>query len=519
MRIPVLDSTLRDGAQGVDVSFSVNDKLAIAQALDDYGVGYIEAGNPGSNPKDMEFFTRSGELHLKNSKLTAFGSTRRKDISAECDPNLRALLAANTSVVTIFGKSWDLQAVEILGVTTGENLLMIKESVSFLKSHGKEVIFDAEHFFDGYAHNPDYALETLAAAAEAGADILCLCDTNGGSLPLTLYETVRAVVKQFPGFTIGIHTHNDSGCAAANSLLAVDAGAAHIQGTFIGIGERCGNADLSAILPTLALKTGMEPDGDISKMYAIARRIAEIANLAVNENKPYVGDNAFSHKGGMHIDGILKNSASFEHIEPGAVGNKRRILLSEVVGRGGILEKIKPYAPGLAKDDPRLTEISQQIKELEFAGYQFEAADASFELLARKILGTFTPHFRLVMYKTIGEFSPHQDEMPSTATVKVDVNGLTEITAAQGCGPVNALDEALRKALRRFYPALSEMKLTDYKVRVLDQKSGTAAQVRVLIESGDASGRKWATVGVSDDIIKASLTALIDSIEYTLNNS
>lgn len=516
MKLSVLDSTLRDGAQSADISFSVNDKLAIAQALDDYGVGYIEAGNPASNPKEMEFFARAGELRLSHAKLAAFGATRRKGCAAETDANLAALLAAETPAVAVFGKSWGLHVREILGVTFDENLRMISDSVGYLKAHGKEVIFDAEHFFDGYKDDPDYAVAVLRSAAKAGADILCLCDTNGGTLPLALHQAVAEIAAAFPGVTLGIHTHNDAGCAVANTLLAVDAGVRHIQGTFVGFGERCGNADLSSILPCLALKAGFEADGEISRLTTIARKIAQISNVSLPTGKPFVGKGAFTHKAGMHIDAMLKNSASCEHIDPSLVGNKRRFLLSEVAGRGSVLEKVKPYAPGLTKDDPRLAEIIQKLKESEHYGYQFEAADASFELLTRRVLGTFTPHFRLVMYRTIGEFPPVDGEMPSTATIKVDVNGQTETTAAQGHGPVHALDNALRKALCVFYPGLSEMKLSDYKVRVLDQKAATAAKVRVLIESSDSSG-SWTTIGVSGDIIEASLTALIDSIEYKLS--
>ncbi|MDR1563639.1 MAG: citramalate synthase [Oscillospiraceae bacterium] len=516
LKISILDSTLRDGAQGVDISFSVNDKLAIAHALDEYGVGYIEAGNPASNPKDLEFFARAGELKLKNAKLAAFGSTRRKGITAEEDSNLKALLDANTPVVTIFGKSWDLHVKEILGASLEENLSMISDSVRFLKSHGKEVIFDAEHFFDGYLADKVYAMSVLSAAARAGADVLCLCDTNGGTMPLILYRIVADVALVFPNTPLGIHTHNDTGCAVANSLLAAEAGASHIQGTFVGFGERCGNADLSGVLPSLVLKSGMEVEGNIAQLFTTASKISEIANVQLSASKPYVGKNAFSHKAGMHIDGVLKNSTSFEHIEPSLVGNKRRFMLSEVAGRGSVLEKVKPYAPELRKDDPRLAEIISKLKELEHFGYQFEAADASFELLTRKLLGTFKTHFKLVLYKTIGEFPPLQGELPSTATIKVDVDGQTETTAAQGHGPVHALDNAMRKALCVFYPQLSEMKLTDYKVRVLDQKAATAAKVRVLIESTDATGT-WTTIGVSDDIIEASITALIDSIEYKLS--
>lgn len=518
--LSVLDSTLRDGAQGVDVSFSVNDKLAIVAALDAFGVSYIEAGNPASNPKDLAFFERAASLTLRHAKLVAFGSTRRHDMTAEQDSNVAALLAAHTPTVAIFGKAWELHVTDILRVSREDNLAMIADTVAYLRAQEREVIFDAEHYFDGYLANPDYALAVLKTAAAAGADILCLCDTNGGTLPLNLYrivdETQNALRSEYPQVPLGIHTHNDGGCAVANTLLAVEAGATHVQGTFIGFGERCGNADLSSVLPSLALKGGYAMNGDLAQLTATAQAIAEIANVQLSPGKPYVGRGAFSHKAGMHIDGVLKNRLSFEHVDPASVGNERHFLMSEVAGRGSVLEKIRPYAPDLTRDDPRLASIITRLKELEHDGYQFEAADASFELLTRRILGTYTPHFSLIWYKTMGEFPAPAGELQATATIKIEVDGTSETTAAMGKGPVNALDNALRKALCVFYPHLSEMQLSDYKVRVLNQKAATEATVRVLIESTDKTDT-WTTIGVSDDMIEASLEALVDSIEYMLS--
>lgn len=514
-KIEILDSTLRDGAQGEGTSFSVNDKLSIVKALDDFGVDYIEAGNPGSNPKDLEFFQKAGTLELKNSKLCAFGSTCRHGVNPRDDANVKSLLSANTPVVVIFGKSWDMHVTEVLKITLEDNLKIVKDTVAYLKSQGKEVIFDAEHFFDGYKANPAYALEVLKAAASGGADNLTLCDTNGGTMPSCVAEVTGIVVNMFPDLKIGIHCHNDTGCAVANSMLAVDAGAAHVQGTFIGIGERCGNADLSVIIPNLRFKCCYETKGKLETLCATARTVAEIANTQLYDFKPYTGGSAFAHKAGMHIDGVLKISGSFEHINPALVGNKRRFLLSEVAGRSTVIAKIQSYAPNLTKDSPEVSVILEKLKEMEHDGYHFEAADASFELLVRKILGTYKPHFKLVLYKTMSDYPVPEGGMPAAATIKIEVDGKEEITAVMGRGPVHALDLALRKALAVFYPQISEIQLSDYKVRVLEQNSTTAAKVRVLIDTADDKNR-WTTVGVSDDIIEASLIALVDSIEYKL---
>lgn len=514
-KIKILDTTLRDGLQGEEIAFSVSDKLNIVRLLDEFGVSYIEAGNPASNPKDCMFFEQAATLSLKNSKLCAFGSTRRKDIQACEDSNLNALVQANTQVVVIFGKAWDWHVSEVLKATLEENLLMISDTIRYLKQFEKEVIFDAEHFYDGFCANREYAIKVVETAISAGADVVCLCDTNGGILPTKLYSITKEITTQFETSEFAIHAHNDSGCAIANSLMAVEAGITQVQGTFIGFGERCGNSDLSTIIPNIVLKEGIACDGDLTKLCSIATAISEISNSKLEKNRPYIGKGAFAHKAGMHIDGVLKNPATFEHINPEAVGNRRRFLLSEVSGRGMVLEKIKPYAPTLEKGSPELETIIEKLKILEHFGYQFEAADASFELLVKKITGTYQKHFSLVLYKTIGDFPVPEGECSASAMIKIEVDGKTEITAEQGNGPVNALDKALRKALVVFYPSISTMQLSDYKVRVLEQNAATAAKVRVLIESTDGAAT-WTTIGVSNDIIEASLSALIDSIEYKL---
>lgn len=511
----VFDSTLRDGAQAEGISFSVPDKIKIVQALDALGIAYIEAGNPGSNPKDLEFFEEVGKLELTTSKMTAFGSTRRHSIAVEDDRNVQSMLTANTPAVAIFGKSWDFHVTDVLQTTLDENLAMIRDTIAFFKEHGKEVVFDAEHFFDGYKENPEYAMASLQAAVDGGADVLCLCDTNGGGFPSEIQTVTARVVETF-ATPIGIHCHNDGGMAEANSVMAVEAGAVHVQGTFNGIGERCGNANLCTIIPTLQLKQEFRclPDEELVNLTATSRMIAEIANIAFNERDPYVGKSAFAHKGGMHIDAVNKSTRSFEHVDPGLVGNERRILMSEVSGRTTILKKIQRVMPELTKDSPETKDIMNTLKHLEHVGYQFEGAESSFELVVRKELGKYRPFFELNHFRTIGE-QPSNGRFSSSAIIKINVDGQEEVTAAEGDGPVNALDKALRKALEVFYPQLKEVHLTDYKVRVLDTKDATAAKVRVLIESSD--GRDfWTTVGVSTDIIEASWLALVDSIEHKL---
>jgi 2-isopropylmalate synthase len=516
-RITVLDSTLRDGAQGEGISFSVTDKLNIARALDDLGVDLIEAGNPGSNPKDLDFFKEARSLGLKNATLAAFGSTRRGGVRCEEDDALRSLLGADTPVVVIFGKSWDLHVKQVLKVSPEENLAMIRDTVAFLKASGRRVIYDAEHFFDGFAADGDYALLTLRAAAEAGAECLALCDTNGGSLPDRVGELTARVVREL-GLPVGIHAHNDSGLAVANSLVAVQAGAVQVQGVLVGFGERCGNANLSTIVADLAFKLKLEclqPDS-MPKLSRITRSVAEIANVNFDEGMPYVGLKAFAHKAGMHVDAVLKTTLSFEHVSPETVGNERRILASEVGGRSVILERVKKLDPTATKESPLVAQVVKRLKEMERLGYQFEGADASLELLMRKAAGKYKPFFELGHYRTIGE-PPSEGRPSSQALVKVRVEGEDAISAAEGDGPVHALDLALRKALEKFYPTLGAMRLTDFKVRVLDSKSATAATVRVLIESSDGEGA-WTTVGVSTDVIEASWIALVDSIEYKLIN-
>lgn len=468
-KVYFLDSTLRDGAQSVGISFSVQDKVKIARILDELGIDYIEAGNPGSNPKDMEFFERLQNNPLRHAKVTAFGATRKKNTPVEQDANLRSLLSAGTACVTIFGKSWDIHVTDILRAELPENLNMIRDTVSYLKQQGKEVIYDAEHFFDGYRANPDYALGTLQAAYESGADCLCLCDTNGGSFPDFVQEVTRLVKARFP-VAIGIHAHDDAGMAAANSVLAVTAGATHVQGTLAGFGERCGNANLSTVLANLQLKLGYDcvPAAALERLTSTVHEVADISNISVGKNMPYVGANAFSHKGGMHVDGVMKNSMTFEHVSPDAVGNSRRVMMSEVAGRSAILEKVRGFYPEIRKDSDEAARITDMVKQMEHQGYQFEGAEASFELEVRKLLGMRPKFFELQMLSVVDEPQSELRKKPSLASIKVLVGDRLEITAAEGLGPVNAIDAALRKALEVFYPEIGEIRLTDYKVRVLD---------------------------------------------------
>lgn len=517
-KITILDSTLRDGAQGEGISFSVQDKINIVKALDELGVAYIEAGNPGSNPKDLEFFQEIKKIKLESAQVVAFGATRRKGISCAEDSNLQSLLAAETETVVVFGKSWDFQVTDILKATLEENLQMISETAAFLKSAGRIVIYDAEHFFDAWKANREYALQTLEAAVSGGASVLALCDTQGGSLPMDILNITRDVTEHFNGrVEIGIHAHNDSGLAVSVSLMAVEGGASHVQGTLLGFGERTGNANLSTIIADLELKMKCIclPAGKLNQLTPVARRVAEIANLMMDPGMPYVGSNAFAHKAGMHIDAVTKNPAAYEHIAPDTVGNDRVFLMSEVAGRSTIIERIKKFDPSVTKNSPVVAEIIKKMKDMEHAGYQFEGADGSFELLVRKNLGKYQPFFKLHYYKTIGEKPPLDETLCSFAQLKIEVDGQLEITAGEGDGPVHALDTALRKALERFYPAVAQIRLTDYKVRVLDSKSTTASKVRVLIESSDGAD-SWSTVGVSTDILEASWLALVDSFEYKL---
>lgn len=516
-KINIFDSTLRDGAQGEGISFSVKDKIKIVQLLDSIGVDYIEAGNPGSNSKDLEFFNEVHSLDLKHTKIVAFGSTRRKGIDVKDDANVQALLTAKTPAVAIFGKSWDFHVTDIIRATLPENLEMIKDTIAFFKSEGKEVIFDAEHFFDGYKSNPDYALLSLSAAVDGGASCLALCDTNGGTFPHEVSEIVATVSQKFPSVSVGLHCHNDCGMAVANSVEGVRSGADHIQGTFIGFGERCGNANLSTIVANLQLKLGYDciPVEYMVELTPVSRSVGEIANINMPTEMPYVGLSAFAHKGGMHIDGVNKASHSFEHISPELVGNRRRFLMSEVSGRSSILSSVQKINPTITKDSPEAKLIIDELKRLEHEGYQYEGAESSFELVVMKVLGMYTAPFDIEFFKAIGENDVESGEFTSSSMVKVSVNGVEEITAAQGKGPVDALDKALRKALELFYPNLKDVYLTDYKVRVLDTENTTSAKVRVIIESTDGV-KNWTTIGVSSDIIEASLIALKDSIEYKL---
>ena len=519
--LEILDTTLRDGAQGEGISFSAQDKLAVVRALDELGLAWIEAGNPGSNPKDMEFFRAAGKLRLANARLCAFGSTRKKGVKPEEDPQLQSLLAAATPGVAVFGKSWDLHVREVLRAGMDENIAMIAETAAFLKAAGKTLIYDAEHFFDGWLANPSYALATVKAALEAGADRIVLCDTNGGCFPDTIAAGTRAAAELVAALgsraLVGIHAHDDSGCAAANTLAAVQAGARHVQGTLVGFGERCGNASLAVAIPSLEIKLGCPclPSGKLELLCDMTRTVAEIANVSVPDNLPYVGAHAFSHKAGMHADGIIKLRGSFEHIDPALVGNDRVFPMSEVGGRSAIAERVRKIDPAITREHPVTAALAQKLKNLEAGGWQFEGADGSFELLARRELGRHTPLFRIEAYRVVSEHPTGETLSCSHAWVKVLVDGQHEIAAAEGDGPVNALDGALRRALARFFPELQKVRLSDYKVRVIDGNAATAAKVRVLIESTDGIS-VWTTVGVSTDIIDASRAALVDSIEYKL---
>ena len=515
-KIAIFDSTLRDGAQGIGISFSGDDKLNIIRVLDNLGIAYIEAGNPHSSAAEAEFFAKLTKVKLKNSKIVAFGSTRRKNIDCKDDKNLQTLLAANTSAVAIFGKSSCLHVSEVIKTTLDENLKMIEESVRFLKEHGREVIYDAEHFFDGYVLNADYALKTLAAAVSGGADQICLCDTNGGMFPNQTAQIFEVAKKTFPNAEFSIHCHNDSGLAVANSIAAVEQGAISVQGTFLGFGERCGNANLSTIIANLQLKAGYNciPLKNLPLLYESAVKIAEISNISIEKNQPYIGAAAFAHKAGMHADGVLKVSSSFEHIDPELIGNKRRLLLSEMSGKSAVYSIIKDYFPELDKNSADMDSIIAELKRLAILGYQFEAAEASFALRAHKLLKEFQPPFELINLKTISE-QPVIDGAYASAILKIKVNGQTRITASDGEGPVNALDLSLRRALADFYPQIEKVSLKDYKVRVIDSERATGARTRVLITSTDGESI-WTTVGVSVDIIQASWIALCDSIEYYL---
>jgi len=513
--VKLYDTTLRDGSQRERISFSVTDKLKIVRELDKLGIHYIEGGWPGSNPKDVEFFERVRSLKRKNSKIVAFGSTRRKDVKPEDDSNLKALAGSGADAACIVGKCWHIHVERALRTTLEENLNMINDSIAFLKKHLDEVFFDAEHFFDGYKDNPDYAVACLKAAEDAGADCLVLCDTNGGTLPFEIKEIIEELQKHVKA-SLGIHTHNDAECAVANSIVAVQAGVAQVQGTMNGYGERCGNANLCSIIPALQLKLGIEVvSPDQLKLLAEASHfVSEIANLSPYPQQAYVGQSAFAHKAGLHTSAVEREERGYAHIDPGLVGNIQRVVVSELAGKSTIILKAQELGIDLSNEPHKVTDILNRIKGLEHVGYHFEAADASLEILIRKSLGIHPHFFKLVRFRVIME-KREDGKVATEATIKLEVGGKTVIESAEGNGPVNALDKALRKAIESVYPALADIELNDFKVRVLDEKKGTGAVTRVLIESGDGK-KTWGSIGVSENIIEASWHALVDSIEYGL---
>jgi 2-isopropylmalate synthase len=515
VHIAIYDTTLRDGTQGAGVTLSAQDKVRIAERLDEFGVDYIEGGWPGSNPKDLEFFAQARGRSWRRARITAFGSTRRAGIAPEDDENLRMILAAGTPAAAVFGKTWDLHVREALRTTLDENLRMIEDSVRYLKGKGIEVIYDAEHYFDGWKSNPDYALATLAAARSAGADVVVLCDTNGGRLAFEIRAGLEAARAAIEG-PLGIHTHNDGEMGVANAIAAVRAGAVHVQGTINGIGERCGNANLISLIPNLQLKLGYDcvPAASLRRLGELARFVSELANMAPNEYQPFVGKNAFAHKGGIHVSAVMAHPPTYEHIPPETVGNERRVVVSDLSGRANVLYKAEEMGLDFRKDRPEVREIVGRLKELEHAGFQFEGAEASFELLVRRTMGQHRPAFTLKGLRVMVEKGPH-GEAAAEASIRLAVDGQEEHTAAEGNGPVHALDRALRKALERFYPEIGRVRLVDYKVRVLNADAATAAKVRVLIQSTDGV-RTWGTVGVSENVVEASWQALVDSLEYVL---
>ncbi len=517
-RIEVYDTTLRDGTQAEDINFTAEDKIRIALRLDRFGVDYIEGGWPGSNPRDMAFFKGLSDYELKRAKVTAFGSTHNPRNTPEVDSNLKALLKAGTSVVTLVGKSWDVHVKDALRITLDRNLEIIRDSLAYLRPQVESIFYDAEHFFDGYKRNPEYTMATLDAALAGGADCLVLCDTNGGTLTGELSGIVREVARRHPGVRLGIHSHNDAELAVANSLAAVEAGATHVQGTINGLGERCGNANLCSIIPALVLKMKRpcQVSDGLGQLFEVSRFVNELANKQPNRFQPYVGRSAFAHKGGIHISAVMRNPETYEHIQPSEVGNVQRILVSDLSGKSTIVNKARQYGLDIDSKDPVVLQILQEIKELENQGFQFDGAEGSFELLMNRALGTHKKYFELLGFRVIDQKNKEGEIPQAEATIMVKVGGRVEHTAAVGDGPVNALDNAIRKALEKFYPQLAEMSLEDYKVRVLPAGlRGTGAKVRVLIESGDKE-EKWGTVGVSHDIIEASWQALVDSVNYKL---
>lgn len=515
-KIEIYDTTLRDGSQAEDVSFSVEDKIRITEKLDELGVHYIEGGWPGSNPKDAEYFKKAQKLRLSSSVVTAFGSTHRPRHKVQDDHNIKTLIESKAKVITIVGKTWDFHVRELFKIPLDENLDIIHDSVLYLKKYTEKVFFDAEHFFDGCKDNPEFAIKCLQAAESGGADCLVLCDTNGGRLPHEIKKVVQDVIKSIKT-SVGIHVHNDSDCAVASSLAAVEAGAIQVQGTINGLGERCGNANLCSVIPNLQIKSGYRciPDDRLERLRDVSRFVNEISNMRHFKRQPFVGDSAFAHKGGIHVSAIRKRPETYEHINPELVGNSQRVLISDLAGKSNILRKAEEFNIHLESDSPEVQGILDKMKELEHQGFQFEGAEASFELLLKKELGLHRRFFDLIGFRVIDEKRKENEEPISEATIMVRVGKNIEHTAATGNGPVNALDNALRKALEKFYPELKSVKLHDYKVRVLTAGKGTSAKVRVLVESGDDEN-KWGTVGVSENIIEASWQALVDSIEYKL---
>ncbi len=510
--VTLYDTTLRDGTQGTGISFSVLDKIRVAERLDDFGIDYIEGGWPGSNPKDAAFFEEAARRTWSHAKIVAFGMTRRGRMKVEDDPQVQMLLDAKTPVVTVVGKTWPLHVTEVFQVSLEENLAMIADTVRHLKSQGREVFYDAEHFFDSFREDEAYSLATIQAAAEAGADLVVLCDTNGGSLPGFISEVTRKAIAAL-GVPVGIHTHNDSGVGVANALAAIEAGASQVQGTINGYGERVGNCNLTTVIPTLQLKFGMDVVPDLAQLHDVSAFIDELANVPHDIRAPYVGAAAFTHKGGLHVHAVQKLARTYEHVDPARVGNRQTIVVSDMAGQTNVLMKAKELGIPLKKGSAEVGAILREIKEAEAAGYEYEAAEGSFELLLRKTLGKYEPIFELKEYHCHYRCRGDGASEPCEATVKLSVNGTAEYTVAEGDGPVNALDAALRKALRPFYSWIDEVRLTDYKVRIVDGGRGTAARTRVLITSS-AGQESWGTVGVSDNIIEASWRALTDSFAY-----
>ncbi|MBI4971855.1 MAG: citramalate synthase [Candidatus Omnitrophica bacterium] len=515
MKITIYDTTLRDGTQGEGMSLSLDDKLKLAKRLDQFGIHYIEGGWPGSNPKDMEFFKEVKKLKLKHAKIAAFGSTRRANIKVTQDDNLAKILETKTEAATIFGKTWDFHVKEVLKTTPKENLAMIEESVAYLKSKGLEVIYDAEHFFDGYKANPKYAVETLRAAEKGGASYLVLCDTNGGTLPTEVFDFITKIKKEVKT-PLGIHCHNDCNLGVANSIAAIQAGAGQVQGTINGYGERCGNANLTSVIPVLVLKMGIPvmPQEKMKELTELSRYVTEVCNMPLERNQPFVGKSAFAHKGGVHVNAMVKNARTYEHIDPKLVGNATRFLVSELSGKSNVLVKAKELSLDMDSESPETRKILEKVRELENQGYQFEAAEASFDLLMRRMMGKEKKFFELMEAHVHDELLK-DGKVNSNATVKLRINGVVEHTAAEGDGPVNALDKALRKALIKFFPVVEKIHLIDFKVRVINESAGTAGRVRVFITFQDEKDT-WTTVGVSENIIEASWQALVEAVEYKL---